>query len=74
MCIWGKFRLECGIGIIIDVCRVQLMTHDMGKGSPLAPAQDRRRRNPEAVQNTAEGVPRREYCGDTARRGQRETA
>lgn len=50
------------------------MTHDMGKSSPLAPAQDRRRRTPEAVQNTAEGVPRRAYCGDTARRGQRETA
>lgn len=47
------------------VC-VGLMTHDMGQGTPLALDQDRRCQTLEAVLNTAEEVPRRVYCGDTA--------
>lgn len=38
----------------------------MGQGTPLALDQDRRCQTLEAVQNTAEEVPRRVYCGDTA--------
>ena len=44
---------------------VGLMTHDMGQGTPLALDQDRRCQTLEAVQNTAEEVPRRAYYGDT---------
>lgn len=53
------------------VC-VGLMTHDMGPGTPLALDQDRRCQTLEAVQNTAEEVPRKAYCGDTATKEERE--
>ncbi len=52
--------------------RVGLMTHDMGQGTPLALDQDRRCQTLEAAQNTAEEVPRRAYCGDTASKEGRE--
>lgn len=48
----------------VCVC-VRLMTHDMEQGTPLALDQDRRCQTLEAVQNTAEEVPRKAYCGDT---------
>lgn len=51
---------------------VGLMTHDMGQGTPLALAQDRRCQTLEAVQNTAEEDPRRAYCDDTASKEDRE--
>lgn len=48
------------------------MTHDMGQGTPQALGQDRRCQTLEAAQNTAEEPPRRAYCGDTARKEDRE--
>ena len=54
------------------VC-VELMTHDMGQGSPPALAQDRRCQTLGAVQNTAEEVPHKVCCGDTADKEDGET-
>lgn len=49
------------------------MTHDTGLGTPPALDQDRRFQTLEAEQNTAEEVPRRAYCDDTASKEGRET-
>lgn len=40
----------------------------MGQGTPLALARDRRCQTQEVAQNTAEEVPHKGCCGDTARR------
>lgn len=46
------------------------MTYDMGQRTPLALDLDRRCQTPGAAQNTAEEVPHRGYCDDTANKGQ----
>ena len=48
------------------------MTHDMGQGTPLAQDQYRRFQTLGAEQNTAEEVPHRVDCGDTASKEDKE--